>query len=59
MPRTLLVPGVSVSTQFDVAPPLPARSGILGAVGVVDRGAGVRSVTARREALELLGKATL
>jgi hypothetical protein len=58
MPRTLIVPGVSVSTQFDVAPPLPARSGILGAVGVVDRGAGVRSVTARQEAIDLLGKAT-
>ena len=37
MPRTLIVPGVSVEARFDVPPPLPARSGILGAVGVVDR----------------------
>jgi hypothetical protein len=37
MARVLVVPGVSVETRFDVPPPLPSRSGILGAVGVVDR----------------------
>lgn len=37
MARTLVVPGVSVEARFDVPPPLPSRSGILGAVGIVDR----------------------
>jgi len=59
MPRTLIVPGVSVSTTFDVAPPLPARSGVLGAVGVVDDPSpGVLGVTTRQELLELFGPAT-
>ena len=34
---TLVVPGVSVRTQFDVLPAAPAPSGIIGIVGVVDR----------------------
>ncbi len=34
---TLIVPGVRVEARFDVLPPLPAPSGILGAVGIVDR----------------------
>jgi hypothetical protein len=59
MPRTLIVPGVSVATQFEVAPPLPARSGILGAVGVVDDATvGVGGVTARQELFDLYGPAT-
>jgi hypothetical protein len=59
MARTLIVPGVSVSTAFDVAPPLPARSGVLGAVGVVDDASpGVTGVTSRQELLELYGPAT-
>lgn len=60
MPRTLIVPGVSVEVTFDVAPPLPARSGVLGAVGVVDRAlsGGPRAVTSRRELLEIAGPAT-
>ena len=33
----LVVPGVRVETIFDVLPPLPAPSGIVGVVGVVDR----------------------
>jgi hypothetical protein len=33
----LVVPGVRVEARFDVLPPLPAPSGILGAVGIVDR----------------------
>lgn len=33
---TLIVPGVRVETRFDVLPPLPAPSGIVGVVGVVD-----------------------
>jgi hypothetical protein len=60
MARTLVVPGVSVETRFDVPPPLPARSGILGAVGVVDRipEGDLRSVTSTQELLELYGPAT-
>ena len=59
MPKSLIVPGVSVSAQFDVAPPLPARSGILGCVGVVDRAdAGVTSATTREELVERYGPAT-
>lgn len=34
---TLVVPGVRVETRFDVLPPLPAPSGIVGVVGIVDR----------------------
>lgn len=57
--RTLVVPGVSISTEFDVPPPLPARSGVLGAVGVVDDPSpGVTGVTSRQELLDLFGEAT-
>ncbi|MBV7335212.1 hypothetical protein KFU94_44630 [Chloroflexi bacterium TSY] len=60
MPRTLIVPGVSVEARFDVPPPLPARSGILGAVGVVDQipESGVAGVTTSQELFELFGPAT-
>lgn len=60
MPKSLIVPGVSIATEFDVAPPLPARSGILGAVGVVDDGSGgVGSATTRQDVLAQFGPATL
>jgi|GEM_PF-414473 len=60
MPRTLIVPGVSVEARFDVPPPLPARSGILGAVGVVDRRpeSGVKGVTTTQELFDRFGPAT-
>ena len=60
MPRSLIVPGVSVEARFDVPPPLPARSGILGAVGVVDRQPedGPVGVTTTQELLDLFGPAT-
>ncbi|MGH6921417.1 MAG: hypothetical protein ACREJ0_27390, partial [Geminicoccaceae bacterium] len=61
MARTLIVPGVSVETRFDIPPPLPSRSGILGAVGVVDRapaGGELGGVTAAQELLERFGPAT-
>src|SRR6185295_15866313 len=60
MPQTLVVPGVSVEARFDVPPPLPARSGILGAVGVVDRvpPEGVVAVTTTQELLDVFGPAT-
>jgi len=34
---TLVVPGVQVETRFDVLPPLPASSGVVGIAGIVDR----------------------
>ncbi len=34
---TLVVPGVRVETRFDVLPPLPAPSGIVGIAAIVDR----------------------
>jgi len=60
MPRTLIVPGVSVEARFDVPPPLPARSGILGAVGIVDRVPDDRpvGVTTTQQLFELFGPAT-
>lgn len=60
MPRTLIVPGVSVEARFDVPPPLPARSGILGAVGVVDRIPDDRpvGVTTTQQLFDLFGPAT-
>jgi hypothetical protein len=58
---SLVVPGVRVEARFDVLPPLPAPSGILGAVGIVDRpspdGAPV-AVTKVTELRELLGPGT-
>lgn len=34
---TLVVPGVRVETRFDVLPPLPALSGVVGIAAIVDR----------------------
>lgn len=60
MARTLIVPGVSVETRFDVAPPLPSRSGVLGAVGVVDRvpEGGLAGVATAAQLLDRFGPAT-
>lgn len=60
MPQALVVPGVSVSTRFEVRPPLPSKTGILGAVGVVDNdpGTGPIAVTTSQELLALFGPAT-
>lgn len=38
MPSPLTIPGVQVRTQFEVTPALPGATGILGVVGVADRG---------------------
>ena len=55
----LVVPGVSVEARFDVLPPLPAPSGIVGAVGIVDRpGTSLVSVTKASELRQLLGPGT-
>lgn len=60
MPQALVVPGVSVATRFEVRPPLPSKTGILGAVGVVDinPGTGPIAVTTSQELLALCGPAT-
>ena len=58
----LVVPGVRVEAKFDILPPLPAPSGILGAVGIVDRpprGSGLTSVTKITEIAQLLGPGTV
>jgi hypothetical protein len=58
----LVVPGVRVEARFDVLPPLPATSGILGAVGIVDRpprGGGLVGVTKTTEIRQLLGPGTI
>src|SRR3954447_22173644 len=56
---TLVVPGVSVEARFDVLPPLPASSGVIGAVGIVDRPTtDLVGVTKASEVRTLLGPGT-
>ncbi len=58
---TLVVPGVRVEARFDVLPPLPAPSGILGAVGIVDRppaSSGLITVSKISELRQILGPGT-
>jgi tail sheath protein len=58
---SLVVPGVSVETRFDVLPPLPAASGVVGVAAVVDRPPSpVRlvGVTKVAELAEVLGPGT-
>jgi hypothetical protein len=38
VPSPLIIPGVQVKTVFEPSPALPSRTGILGVVGVTDRG---------------------
>ena len=38
MPSALIIPGVQVKTEFEPSPALPGATGILGVVGVADRG---------------------
>lgn len=38
MPSTLIIPGVQVRTQFEPSVGLPGATGVLGVVGVADRG---------------------
>jgi Phage tail sheath C-terminal domain len=57
----LVVPGVSVEARFDILPPLPTPSGIVGAAGIVDRlptPAGLVSVSRVSELRALLGPGT-
>ncbi|WP_437569804.1 phage tail sheath C-terminal domain-containing protein [Sorangium sp. So ce542] len=58
---SLVVPGVRVEARFDVLPPLPATSGIVGAVGIVDRppeAPQLIAVTKIGELREILGPGT-
>src|SRR6266545_2228612 len=58
----LVVPGVRVEARFDVLPLLPAPSGIVGVVGIVDRPPkdfALVSVTKTAEIRDLLGPGTL
>ena len=56
----LVVPGVRVEARFDVVPPPPSPSGILGLVGVVDRPPdGLAGVTSTSEIAEVFGPGTL
>src|SRR4051794_3227396 len=58
---SLVVPGVRVEARFDVLPPLPAPSGVVGVVGIVDRppvAGGLFGVTKVTELRELLGPGT-
>src|ERR1700693_5460439 len=57
----LIVPGVQVQARFDILPPLPAASGIVGIAGIVDRvpaDGGLVGVTRATELRELLGPGT-
>jgi len=38
VPSALTIPGVQVRTEFEPSPVLPGATGILGVVGVTDRG---------------------
>lgn len=58
---TMVVPGVRVEARFDVLPPAPAPSGIVGIAGIVDRlpnPVGLVSVSRAAELRELLGPGT-
>ncbi|WP_137862981.1 MULTISPECIES: phage tail sheath C-terminal domain-containing protein [unclassified Sphingomonas] len=57
----LVVPGVRVEARFDVLPPLPVPSGIIGIVGIVDRAppdGELVGVTKATELRQLLGPGT-
>ena len=59
--NALVVPGVRVEAKFDVLPPLPAPSGIVGMVGIADRppaNGGLVGVTKTAEVADVLGPGT-
>lgn len=58
---SLVVPGVSVETRFDVLPPLPAAAGVVGIAGIVDRPPPtprLLGVTKAAEVADVLGPGT-
>lgn len=59
---TLVVPGVRVEARFDVLPPLPAPSGVIGIAAIVDRPpapAGLVGVTRAAEIASVVGPGTV
>lgn len=52
---TLVVPGVQVETRFDVLPPLPASSGVVGIAGIVDRPPAPAALVGLSRAAEIPG----
>lgn len=52
---TLVVPGVQVETRFDVLPPLPASSGVVGIAGIVDRPPAPAALVGLSRAAEIAG----
>lgn len=59
MPSALIIPGVQVRTIFEPSPVLPGATGILGVVGVVDKGPLVPTQVGNfSEFLEVFGSAS-
>jgi hypothetical protein len=59
MPPALIIPGVQVKTEFEPSPVLPGQTGILGVVGVADRGPLLPTpIGSFGELVELFGPAT-
>jgi len=59
MASALIVPGVQVKTEFEPAPVLPGATGILGLVGVTDRGPlNPTRISSFGELISLFGPAT-
>ncbi|WP_167620139.1 phage tail sheath C-terminal domain-containing protein [Paracoccus ravus] len=57
----LVVPGVSIATRFDVLPPLPAASGVVGIAAIIDRPPATASLIGLTKSAEidaLLGPGT-
>src|SRR6478672_733073 len=59
MPSALIIPGVQVKTVFEPSPVLPGQTGILGVVGIVDRGPlSPTSIGSFGELIDLFGPAS-
>lgn len=59
MPSTLIIPGVQVRTEFEPSPVLPGTTGILGLVGIAERGPLVPTPVGNMgELVETFGPAT-
>jgi hypothetical protein len=59
MPSALIIPGVQVKTEFEPSPVLPGQTGILGVIGVADRGPLLPTpIGTFSELVEIFGPAT-
>jgi len=59
MPSTLIIPGVQVKTLFEPAPVLPSVTGVLGVVGITERGTVVPTpIGSMAELNDIFGPAT-